>query len=175
MKMRPAAALRVPEHARLSRSGLHFIFCERQGASRRYAAGSEFADSVELIDDQQVVARRVSKVDDFSVDRFLAIIGVVFDFDVAGVKPVQLSVVLFQAGMNGIGVNVLDIIDGRLRKIRIQSSHCFGQSIFIDDESIVIPFWIVSVGRYVHAVSICTARLAEPVERKLFELAFCDH
>ncbi|TWT69442.1 hypothetical protein Pan14r_17280 [Crateriforma conspicua] len=60
MEMGLAAALRVPEHTRLSRTGLHFIFCERQGASRRYAAGSAFADSVELIVAGDLSVQRVS-------------------------------------------------------------------------------------------------------------------
>ena len=75
----------------------------------------------ELVDDQQVVIVRVLEVDDLSVDRFLAIVGAVFDFDAVGVESMQCSVVLFQAGMIGIGDDVHDIIDGGLRKIRIQS------------------------------------------------------
>jgi hypothetical protein len=76
--------------------------------------------------------------------------------------------------MIGIGDDVHDIIDGELRKIRIQSSHRLGQAIFQDDNSVVIPLRIVSVGRDVHAVGVLPTRLAEPVVGKLFELGFVE-
>jgi len=61
-----AAALRVPEHARFSRAGLHFIFCERQGASRRSVGGSAFADgfadAVELMVTGDLFDQRVAIV-----------------------------------------------------------------------------------------------------------------
>lgn len=77
--------------------------------------------------------------------------------------------------MIGIGDDVHDIIDGGWRKIWVQSSHRFDQAILQDDNSVVIPLWIVSVGRDVHAVGVVPARLAEPVEGKIFELVFCDN
>ena len=57
----------------------------------------------------------------FHCDLLEDVIGAVFDFDAVGVESMQCSVVLFQAGMIGIGDDVYDIIDGGLRKIRIQS------------------------------------------------------
>ena len=48
--------------------------------------------------------------------------------------------------MIGIGDDMHHIIDGRLRKIRIQSSHRLGQAIFQDDNAVVIPLRIVTVG-----------------------------
>ena len=73
-----------------------------------------------------------------------------------------------------VGDDVHDIIDGGLRKIRIQSSHRLGQAIFQDDNSVVIPLRIVPVGRDVHAVGVVPASVTEPVEGKLFELVFVD-